>query len=329
MQTPVAVVSLGCIRKNVRALARRARVPVIAVVKDDAYGHGAERVAHAIADMVGMFAVATVDEGARLVAAGVGRDVLVLTPPLCREEALRAKYYGLIVTAASFPSLALCAGLRAHLAFNTGMNRYGFPPPAAQKACAQARRLGVSVEGVFSHLYEPSDGAARAAQTRAFSACAEEVRRVFPEAVRHLCATGGILAGGEAFDAVRPGLGMYGYAPPPFANAAGLLPAMKVYAAVGQSTVPFGGGAGYAAAPRPFAALHTLCAGYGHGFFREGGLGAIGKLCMDACVREGEMPFGAQVCVLDDAAAYAAQHNTTAYEILLAAGKGTVKRYVR
>ena len=325
MQRPVAVVSLKDIRANLRLLARRAGVSVIAVVKDDAYGHGAEAVAHAIADMVAMFAVATVDEGARLVAAGVGRDVLVLTPLTSDMDALRARAYGLVVTAASFPSLAFCRGLRAHLAVNTGMNRYGFSPCEIASALQAAARLDVQVEGVFSHLYEPSDSAAVKEQTRAFAACAQQVRSAYPNAVRHLCATGGILAGGASFDAVRPGLGLYGYAPPPF--TAELSPAMRVFAQVVQNTAPYGGGAGYAAAAKKFSALHTLGAGYGHGFFRAGGMGAEGRLCMDACVREGRLPFGTQVCVLDDAAAYAAQHGTTAYEVLVAVGKGTEKVY--
>ena len=329
MQRPVAIVSLSALRHNVRALARKSSRPVIAVVKDDAYGHGAEIAAHEIADMVCMFAVATVDEGARLVTAGIARDVLVLTPVLCREEAMRARHYGLIVTAASFPSLAFCGGLRTHIAVNTGMNRYGFSPREIGRAAETAKSLNAHVEGVFSHLYEPSDPRAREEQTRAFAWCAQAVRGVFPGAMRHLCATGGILAGGEMFDAVRPGLGLYGYAPPPFADTAGLRPAMKVCAYVAQNTRPYGGGAGYAAAPKAFSALHTVSAGYGNGLFRAGVPGSVGKLCMDAFVREGRLPFGTRVCVLEDAAAYAAQHGTTAYQTLGAVGKGTEKRYVR
>ena len=227
MQKPLAVISLRNIRSNARALARAARRPLIAVVKDDAYGHGAERVALEIADMVCMFAVATVDEGARLKSAGVGRDVLVLTPLTRDMDALRAGHYGLIVTAASFPSLAFCTGLRTHIAVNTGMNRYGFSPREVGEAVRLAGERGVRVEGVFSHLYEPSDKAARSAQERAFVSCAQTVQGVFPDAMRHLCATGGILAGGARCDAVRPGLGLYGYAPPPFANTFGLRPAMR------------------------------------------------------------------------------------------------------
>lgn len=316
MQKPFAAVSLGAVRHNVHALSLRAGVPVIAVVKDDAYGHGAEVIAHAIADMVSLFAVSSVEEGARLRIAGIGQGVLVLTPLLSKQEAEQAAFYDLTVTAASFETLALCKGLRVHLAVNTGMNRYGFSPMQIGEACRLARELGIEAEGVFSHFYDASDASAVRAQTRAFSESARLVRTYFPHAMRHISATGGILAGGATFDAVRPGLGLYGYVPPPFANDLGLIPAMKVYAFVAQSVTPFGGGAGYAAAPKRFSALHTLCAGYGDGFFRSGGLGAVGKLCMDACVREGKLPFGTQVCVLDDAAVYAREHGTTAYEVL-------------
>ena len=327
MQIPVAAVSLGAVRHNARVLSERARLPLIAVIKDDAYGHGAEAVAHALCGEAWMFAVSTVEEGARLAAAGVGKDILVLTPPLSRSDALRAAHYDLIVTAASYPSLALCAGMRAHLAVNTGMNRYGVSPQEALGAARRAAECRVAVEGVFSHLYDPADAAARRAQERVFAECARAVRSVFPDAVRHLAATGGIFAGGALFDAVRPGLGLYGYAPQPF-SCGELCPAMRVDAFVSQNTLPFGGGAGYGAAGRRYASLHTLCAGYGHGFFREGGLGAVGTLCMDACVREGDVPFGARVCILKDAAAYAAQHGTTAYEVLTCIGRGTRKHYV-
>ncbi len=326
MQKPVAVVSRSAIRHNLRLLARRAGSAVIAVVKDDAYGHGAEAVAHAIGGDAALFAVSAVEEGVRLRVAGVGADILVLTPLLSREDAARAAFYGLIVTAASFAALPLCEGMRAHLAVNTGMNRYGFSPDRVERACRLCAERGVRVEGVFSHLYAPADAGAREEQTRVFAECCRIVRRFFPDALRHLQATGGILAGGAPFDAVRPGLGLYGYAPPPFSGQ-GLLPAMRVYAAVGQETIPFGGGAGYAPAQKTYSALHTLCAGYGDGFFRAGGLGAVGALCMDACVREGRMPFGTRVCVLRDAAAYGAEHGTTAYEVLTAL-RGLRKIYV-
>lgn len=322
MQSPVAVVSLSAIVRNARLLKRRAGAALIAVVKNDGYGHGAAAVAHALSGEAAMFAVATVDEGAALRCAGILSDILVLTPPSCMEEGLRAEVYGLILAAGSMRSLAFCRG-RVHLAVNTGMNRYGFAPQETGRACAEARSRGLRVEGVFSHYYAAADACARGAQNAVFEGCAARVRQHFPRAVRHIAATGGIAAGGALYDAVRPGLGLYGY------GAEGVLPAMKVYAEVLHGTERVGGGAGYARAPRGAARLYTLGVGYGDGFFRGEGLCGTGPLCMNACVRQGDAAVGERVCVLENAAAYAEKCGTTAYEALVGIGKGMRKVYER
>lgn len=322
MQSPVAVVSLSAIVRNARLLKRRAGAALIAVVKNDGYGHGAAAVAHALSGEAAMFAVATVDEGAALRCAGILSDILVLTPPSCMEEGLRAEAYGLILAAGSMRSLAFCRG-RVHLAVNTGMNRYGFAPQETGRACAEARSRGLRVEGVFSHYYAAADACARGAQNAVFEGCAARVRQHFPRAVRHIAATGGIAAGGALYDAVRPGLGLYGY------GAEGVLPAMKVYAEVLHGTERVGGGAGYARAPRGAARLYTLGVGYGDGFFRGEGLCGTGPLCMNACVRQGDAAVGERVCVLENAAAYAEKCGTTAYEALVGIGKGMRKVYER
>ena len=322
MQSPVAVVSLSAIVRNARLLKRRAGAALIAVVKNDGYGHGAAAVAHALSGEAAMFAVATVDEGAALRCAGILSDILVLTPPSCMEEGLRAEAYGLILAAGSMRSLAFCRG-RVHLAVNTGMNRYGFAPQETGRACAEARSRGLRVEGVFSHYYAAADACARGAQNAVFEGCAARVRQHFPRAVRHIAATGGIAAGGTLYDAVRPGLALYGY------GAEGVLPAMKVYAEVLHGTERVGGGAGYARAPRGAARLYTLGVGYGDGFFRGEGLCGAGPLCMDACVRQGDAAVGERVCVLENAAAYAEKCGTTAYEALVGIGKGMRKVYER
>ncbi len=322
MQSPVAVVSLSAIVRNARLLKRRAGAALIAVVKNDGYGHGAAAVAHALSGEAAMFAVATVDEGAALRCAGILSDILVLTPPSCMEEGLRAEAYGLILAAGSMRSLAFCRG-RVHLAVNTGMNRYGFAPQETGRACAEARSRGLRVEGVFSHYYAAADACARGAQNAVFEGCAARVRQHFPRAVRHIAATGGIAAGGALYDAVRPGLGLYGY------GAEGVLPAMKVYAEVLHGTERVGGGAGYARAPRGAARLYTLGVGYGDGFFRGEGLCGTGPLCMDACVRQGDAAVGERVCVLENAATYAEKCGTTAYEALVSIGKGMRKVYER
>ncbi len=330
MQELLAVVSLNTIRRNAACVRAAARRPLIAVVKDDAYGHGAVRVAHALDKAASAFAVATVAEGAALRVAGVSKDILVLTPPLCREEALRLLAYGLIASVSSARSLALCAQsgvARAHLAVNTGMNRYGVRPDRVRAMCRMAAGEGVTFEGIYSHLYAPRDGGALAEQKKLFAVACERLEAFFPGAVCHLPATGGVLAGVRT-DAVRAGLSLYGYLPEGWEGALPVRPAMRVYATVAECRRAVGSGAGYARAPHALGQVHTLRLGYGDGFFRAGGLGAVGKLCMDACVREGAARAGRRCAVLTDAARYAAEHGTSVYEVLVNVTKRAEMKYL-
>lgn len=325
MPSVVAVIDLDCIRANAELLSRIAGTPLIAVVKDDAYGHGAPEVAHALEKQAAMFAVATVGEGAALRTAGIQKDILVLSPPLFQEEALRIAAYGLIASVGSVHALALCGeGQTVHIAVNTGMNRYGVPPSEAAQIARGAAERGVNVTGVFSHLYAPSEKSATSEQQAAFAFAAGEVQKLFPDALPHLAATGGVLSG-VRWGAARVGIGLYGYAPDGMSQE-GLRPAMRVYAAVADSRKPYGKGVGYALAQRQYGALRTLRVGYGDGFFRTGGLG-VGNLCMDAYVAEGEGSVGQWECVLRDAAFYAARHGTTAYEVLVSVGSKAERVY--
>lgn len=334
MQSTLAVISLGKIRSNALKIRSAAGVPLIAVVKDDAYGHGAERVAHALDDVASAYAVSTADEGAALRIAGVSKEILCLTPPLDEEDVLRAAHYGLTLSATSLATLRLI--LRAsekygqapllHIVINTGMNRYGFRPERVKSAAREAFLAGLSVTGVYSHLYLPENRDAVREQRALFEQAANGVRAFYPEAVRHLSATGGALAG-EGFDAVRAGISLYGYLPAGFSGRLSVQPAARIYARVSHVCTQIGRGVGYARAEKNYKKLHTLRLGYGDGFFREGGLGAVGRLCMDACVREGEGRTGERRLVLKNVSAYAKEHGTTEYEVLVNVLKKAEKRY--
>ncbi|MDE6677013.1 MAG: alanine racemase, partial [Clostridia bacterium] len=334
MQNVLTVISLKNIKSNALVFKRLAKKPLIAVVKDDAYGHGAEEVARAIEDTVDGFAVATVDEGATLKIAGIQKDILVLTPPLSEEEVVRIYCLGLVATVSSTAALKLILraqekfgfSLRAHIAVNTGMNRYGFRPERAKGACRAAAVGGVSVEGVYSHYYAPENERIRHVQAGAFEEACKAVREYFPNAMRHIAATGGTLAGGELYDAVRIGIGLYGYLPGGFESfEIQLKPAMKIYATVAQGGKFTGGGAGYNIVKKDYEKVHTLRLGYGDGFHRSGGIG-IGKLCMDAAIREGRGDFGMRRIAVKDISAYAKSIGTTEYEVLVGAGKKSVKK---
>ena len=337
MQSTLAVISLRRIIKNTALIKARAKVPLFAVVKDDAYGHGAERVSLEIEPHVYGFCVATVQEGVSMRAAGVSKEILVLTPCLCEEEFLSCAAYALTPTVSSPSSFRLGEraaekfnfSLRFHLKVNTGMNRYGVRPDRVELICREAMHSNAEIEGVFSHLYAPEDKSARNAQTELFCKSAEKVREYFPNAMRHLAASGGILAGGEyAFDAVRSGIALYGYLPYGFEGEIPVKPAMKVYATVAQSSSFLGGGVCYQKAEKEYGKLSVIRLGYGDGFWRKGHIGNENKLCMDAFVRSGRANFGSRKLIIKDAAEYARAHNTIVYEALVNIGRKAEKVYV-
>ena len=135
MQKVRAEIDLGAIRANARRFAALAGgAALCAVVKADAYGHGAAMVAHALRGVARSFAVALVEEGVALRQAGVSEDILVLVPPLCEEEVLRGCAYGLTFSLSDASDAALIGAVcerfgltaRCHIKVNTGMNRFGF-----------------------------------------------------------------------------------------------------------------------------------------------------------------------------------------------------------
>lgn len=296
-----------------------------AVVKDNAYGHGAIAVALTLEDEVFAFAVATVEEGVALRVGGVRKDILVLTPPLCEEEVVRCAGYQLVVTVSSIAILRMTAravekyhlSLRAHFAINTGMNRFGLRPDRVRTACREALSTGILFEGVYSHLYAAEEKSERERQRLIFTDASERVREFFPTVQRHLSATGGILSGEEyRFDAVRCGIGLYGYLPRAFEGAVSLKRAMRVYTHAVQSHVAFGGGMGYMSAKRQYGSVKTLRFGYGDGLLRAQSFLSHGNLCMDAHIRDGRAKAGQRVRLLTDLQAYAEEMNTIIYEVL-------------
>ena len=325
-------ISLNALRLNATRIKEFTNKKLIAVVKDDAYGHGAEAVCHALEDVADLFAVASVEEGAALRTAGITKDILVLTPCLSKEEGVRLIAYGLIASVSSLASLRVMlraeahmhSRARVHVAVNTGMNRYG----VRQENLLQVlREAGERVEGVYSHLYSPSDRAVIEEQVRIFQEARDRVRGFVPRAVCHLSATGGALAGVES-DAVRAGIALYGYLPAGFEGALAVTPVAKFYATVAHSCRQVGRGVGYNLPAQKYRCLHTLRAGYGDGFFRAGGEPFLGVICMDAALREGRERFGRRKLILNNVTQYAKAIGTSEYEVLVRLGSRAEKRYI-
>lgn len=197
-------IDLGALRRNIRRLVELAAPAELwAVVKADAYGHGALDVAPAALEAgAKALCVATVEEGASLRAALPHARIVVLGAPLSERELEQAREARLEVTASAVP---VPEGLPVHLKVDTGMGRWGIP------ADDLADVDPGPIVGVMSHLAtadEDEDYARR--QIERFAALA----RRFPRATRHLANSAGALRFPEArFDAVRCGIALYGLSP--------------------------------------------------------------------------------------------------------------------
>lgn len=324
MQRTLSVINLRNIRKNaqrINALSNGAKV--FAVVKADAYGHGAEEVARFIEAEVYGFCVAIIDEGIALRVAGITKPVLVFTPPLDTLDVARAQAYGLTLTVNGPAAAALAGGAPCHIKVNTGMNRHGCNPDSLYKLLKTIPPE--SIEGVYSHLYAPHDGAASLRQLTIFEECARAVKQINPNATAHISASGGILRGGKfILDGVRCGILLYGYAPYGFSSE-GFAPALKVYARRTQVTPFIGGGLGYNKADRNYGALSCYRCGYADGFARGVPLGEK-TLCMDAFVSQAG---GDMICVMDNADEYAKRCGTISYEVLTNVTRRSERIYER
>ncbi len=219
-------IDLGALARNLQKLRERvAPAAVLAVVKSDAYGHGAVAVARRLdAEGVDWFGVALAGEGAELRRSGVAAPILVLGTAEPEElELYRAER--LVPTVSSAAQLAMWAGRAAsgppqpiHLKVDTGMSRLGLAPAEVGEALASIRASpGLALGGLVSHLAEAEDleGAATERQLGAFRALVELLT---PEersaATLHLANSAGALyRPASRHDLVRLGLALYGVDP--------------------------------------------------------------------------------------------------------------------
>ena len=337
MQQNRAWIRTDILRANAQYFRSRSKgAALCAVVKADGYGHGAAMTAQALSGVADMYAVSLVEEGARLRQAGIGEDILVLTPPLTEEEVVRGAHYGLLFTVGDGADYALLARVsekcgfctRCHIKVNTGMNRYGFSMAEFRAFVRGQLSDFVQAEGIYSHFYRPEDGTVTRAQYERFLVFCRLAERTFGKLVRHISATGGVLASEDyCLDMVRVGIGIYGYLPSGFSLPEGTIrPAMRIDSTVAAVHRYRFGGAGYGSYVPKCRQLSTVRTGYADGFFRC--MQGANNLCMDARVAEISAKKYDDVCVFSDADAYAAAHGTISYEALVRIAGRAVKMYV-
>ncbi len=188
----------------------------MAVVKDNAYGHGMSGVAQHLADQVEWFCVARVQEGIQLRREGIRNPVLVFEMPEPEHAPLYPEY-DLVATVADLSTFELLkAGTKYHLNFDTGMKRLGLIPGQTPEVLEQVRnRTDLECTGIYTHFATADEDGSEGVdeQLKLF----KSVRAQFPsELMTHTANTGAIFYYAHKdlqFDAVRPGVCLYGYPP--------------------------------------------------------------------------------------------------------------------
>jgi alanine racemase len=295
IRSTIARVDLSALSGNFAAIqqflarGRDAAPSIIAVVKANAYGHGAERVALAL-EQAGatMLACADIEEGIVLREAGVRVPVLVfgalsvsdldglfeyaLTPTISTPGAARAVHAAAVKRNAT---------IGYHLKIDTGMNRLGFRHDNLRRTLPDvfgSDRL--RLEGVFTHFAsaDEPESAVFDTQRQRFDAARAAVTEIRGPAsagryVCHAANSAALLRDSRVwYEAVRPGLLLYGIVPPPLASTIPLQPVMSLTSrVVAVKGVREGEQVGYGGRFRPTrpTTLAVIPAGYADGLDRR------------------------------------------------------------
>ena len=276
MRPAVARIDLAALRHNYQLARERHGGRAFAVIKADAYGHGAVRCAEALGDVVDGFAVAIMEEALSLREAGVRKPILVLEGVFEAhelEEAARRDLWLVVHSDAQLDMLARVppsASLTLWLKLNSGMNRAGFEPDRAGEVLARVRESGHCAEiGWMTHLAraDEPDCPSTADQIALF----DRATRGLP-GMRSIANSAGILGWSAARrDWARPGIMLYGADPMP-GEAHGLRPVMQLRSRVmSVRELPPGTPVGYGArfvTARP-TRVGLVAMGYADGYPRS------------------------------------------------------------
>lgn len=282
-------VDLEALRDNYRAVREAVgkRPAIIAMVKADAYGLGADRVIRVLEPLEPWgYGVATADEGAALREFGVRRPIVVFgpLPPTSVQNAARMGLSATISDIASlerWASAATGGRLDFHVEIDTGMGRAGFDwrdTPAWSRAVHEiARSTKVRWTGVMTHFHgaDGADASASAVQWERFQDALGQLPVPREELMVHAANSAAALRWPEyAADAVRPGIFLYGGDPALAADDP--IPAPRPVAAVRARLVLVrdvapGSTVGYGAThvSREWERWGTLAIGYGDGLPRR------------------------------------------------------------
>lgn len=307
----------SALKSNIEEIRRitRPEADIMAVVKADAYGHGAYEVAKTLLDNgADGLCIATIGEAVHLRQSGITSRLLILggTDIVSYEDAVLYNIDLAIYDKASAVALSNEAVRQGrvcdiHIKLDTGMGRIGFPTDgsAIDEIAGICSLPGINPYGIFSHfaVADTDDDEYTMRQYEAFTKTVEDLKAkgvTFKK--RHICNSAGILRFPEMhMDMVRAGLILYGYKPagcPESYTDIELKPVMTWYAKVVHvKNVPEGTSVSYGRhfkASRPTKVV-TVSVGYADGLSRRLSNGfelvvngerlpIIGNVCMDMCM---------------------------------------------
>lgn len=365
-----AIVSLDAIARNLGRVQNRVAgdTEILAVVKADAYGHGALAVARTVVEAgAGWLGVALAEEGIELRRGGLEVPILVMgsTPPhlgrvLIEHRLDQVISHPLYARALAERVSGSAARVRVHLKIDTGMGRLGVPPPEAAAAARAIVDLpGIKLVGVMTHFAaaDAPDKGHTLGQLRCFLEAVREIEGAgISIPLRHAANSAALLDLPEThLDMVRPGIALYGY-PPSISGSQDSLwePALAFGTTIAQvKKVPKGGTVSYGCtyeAPEDIL-VATLPVGYADGYnrllsnrgnvlVRGQRVPVIGQVCMDmimvdvtgvAGVQEGDevVLLGRQGDETVFADEWAARLGTITYEVLCNISKRVPRSYLR
>ena len=279
-------IDLDAIRANFRAIREKAGVPVMAVIKADAYGHGAIQVARQLQGECAFFGVSSMLEAMELRQAGLTNPILVLGHtrvaafPEAVKENIRPTIYR-YEDALALSQEAVKQGKSApcHIAVDTGMSRLGFQvTEEAADICKQIAELpNLELEGLFSHFAtaDCADLSKAKAQAELFDRFYKMLQdRDVTVKLRHLDNSAGLMNFDCHYEMVRSGIVTYGMYPSDEVNPGNLplIPALTWHSRVTHvKLLPAGreisyGGTYVTQAPTMVA---TVPVGYADGYRRS------------------------------------------------------------
>lgn len=366
-----AEINLDNFRHNFREVKRLAQgKKTIGVIKADAYGHGAVELAAVLEEEnADYFAVAVITEALELRRNGYKQPILVLgfTPPafardIVENDITQTIFNYELAEVISNEAVRLNKQAKIHIKLDTGMGRVGFLPEDI--AVSEIKRISklknICIEGIFTH-FAAADEEKKEFSKLQYERYSNTIKNLSAEGIefeiKHMANSAAIIDLPETyFDAVRPGIMLYGYYPSDevFKERLNLRPVMELKANIvnikelpGNTPISYG---------RKFytnrkSRIATLPFGYADGYTRllfersfviVNGTAApvVGRICMDQCMIDitdcGDAYVGDEVIVMgeengisNNADDIAKRLGTISYEVLCMVSKRVPRVYVK